>query len=147
MANVQHSSLTGSDLHETKGADTAASGQVPIASGTGTAPFGQLQWTQVGGKPVIVTVYNADVVANTTPLLKTYTVTAVSGVFTAALTGFTTVHNAWATVISGSTTFGSTQVATIGSISNTQVQGLVVTLANPPVAGTTQTVRVTVLGV
>lgn len=34
-----HSSLTGADLHETKGAATATAGQVLIATGAGTATF------------------------------------------------------------------------------------------------------------
>lgn len=34
-----HSTLTGADLHETKGASTATSGQVLIATGLGTATF------------------------------------------------------------------------------------------------------------
>lgn len=36
MPNVQHSSLTGSDLHEPKGVATASAGKVYIALGTGT---------------------------------------------------------------------------------------------------------------
>jgi hypothetical protein len=34
-----HSALTGSDLHEIKGAATATSGQIPVANGAGSAPF------------------------------------------------------------------------------------------------------------
>lgn len=48
MANVAHSTLTGSDLHEVKGASTATSGQVPIANGSGGAPFGKLTHTSLG---------------------------------------------------------------------------------------------------
>jgi hypothetical protein len=34
-----HKDLTGADLHEIKGASTATSGQIPIANGSGGAPF------------------------------------------------------------------------------------------------------------
>tara|TARA_R110000782_G_scaffold32249_1_gene78700 strand:- start:9512 stop:10084 length:573 start_codon:yes stop_codon:yes gene_type:complete len=36
MANVEHSSLTGSALHEPKGTSTAASGEVYVANGSGS---------------------------------------------------------------------------------------------------------------
>ena len=36
MANVEHSVLTGSALHEPKGTSTAASGEVYVANGSGT---------------------------------------------------------------------------------------------------------------
>lgn len=36
MANVQHSTLTGADLHEPKGVATAAAGNVYIANGSGS---------------------------------------------------------------------------------------------------------------
>lgn len=53
MANVPHSTLTGSDLHIIKGADIAAAGQVPVATGSGDAPFGKLTHTslQTTGNP------------------------------------------------------------------------------------------------
>lgn len=35
MANVAHSTLTGADLHESKGYDTATAGQVRVANGSG----------------------------------------------------------------------------------------------------------------
>jgi len=56
MADVLHSSLTGADLHESKGASTAASGQVAIATGLGTAVFGNLSYSQLIGVPVLATV-------------------------------------------------------------------------------------------
>lgn len=37
-----HNTLTGTDLHESKGASTATAGQVAIANGSGNAPFGTL---------------------------------------------------------------------------------------------------------
>lgn len=39
---VAHSTLTGAELHITKGADTSTVGKVPVASGSGDAPFGTL---------------------------------------------------------------------------------------------------------
>lgn len=39
MANVAHSALTGSDLHEPKGADSANSGEVYIADGAGSGTW------------------------------------------------------------------------------------------------------------
>ena len=39
MANVQHNALTGSELHEPKGADNASDGQVFIADGQGSGSF------------------------------------------------------------------------------------------------------------
>lgn len=44
MANVAHASLTGSNLHEPKGADTAAAGQVYISNGLGSG-----SWSTVTG--------------------------------------------------------------------------------------------------
>jgi hypothetical protein len=50
---VAHKDLTGTDLHEVKGASTATAGQVPVASGSGTAPFAKLTHTslQTTGNP------------------------------------------------------------------------------------------------
>lgn len=46
MAN--HSTLTGADLHEIKGAAAATSGQIPVANGSGGAPFTTLKIPKVG---------------------------------------------------------------------------------------------------
>jgi hypothetical protein len=43
MANVSHASLTGSELHEPKGADTAALGTVYVANGAGSG-----SWSSIG---------------------------------------------------------------------------------------------------
>ena len=43
MANVAHASLTGSELHEPKGADTAALGTVYVANGAGSG-----SWNSIG---------------------------------------------------------------------------------------------------
>lgn len=42
MANVQHSALTGSELHEPKGAATANNGEVYIANGAGSGTWTEL---------------------------------------------------------------------------------------------------------
>ncbi len=39
MANTAHKNMPDSQLHEVKGAATAAAGKMPIANGTGLAPF------------------------------------------------------------------------------------------------------------
>jgi hypothetical protein len=44
MANVAHASLTGANLHEPKGADTAVSGKVYVANGAGSGV-----WTYPAG--------------------------------------------------------------------------------------------------
>lgn len=44
---VSHKDLTGTDLHEIKGASTATSGQVPVSNGAGGAPFGTLTHTSL----------------------------------------------------------------------------------------------------
>lgn len=53
MANVLHSNLTGLDLHESKGASSATAGQVAIATGTGSAVFGILNYTQIANTPTL----------------------------------------------------------------------------------------------
>lgn len=40
MANVQHSALTGSELHEPKGADSASTGEVYVSDGSGSGAWG-----------------------------------------------------------------------------------------------------------
>lgn len=42
MANVQHSALTGADLHEPKGAASASAGQVYVANGAGSGVWSRL---------------------------------------------------------------------------------------------------------
>ena len=53
MANVQHSALTGSDLHEPKGVASATAGKVYISNGSGSCA-----WTSAGE---IITGYIEDV--------------------------------------------------------------------------------------
>ena len=44
---VQHKDIVDANLHEVKGASTATSGEVPVASGSGTAPFRRLITTDL----------------------------------------------------------------------------------------------------
>lgn len=46
---VAHKNLTGTDLHELKGASTATAGQVPIANGTGSTAFAKLTASNLQG--------------------------------------------------------------------------------------------------
>lgn len=46
---IPHSTLTGSDLHEVKGASTATVGQVPVANGSGSAIFALLTASSLTG--------------------------------------------------------------------------------------------------
>lgn len=148
MANVQHSTLTGSDLHECKGAASAASGQVPIANGSGGAPFGVLQWGQIGGKPGVPTYFFNDVQVTTGMLIKSYTVTPVAGVFTVGITGFTTIHNVFATCISAGTGLGTDAMATVRTATTSSITGSVLVFSGAQTnLGTTQPVRITVIGV
>lgn len=48
---MEHKDIPDAQLHQIKGAVSASSGQVPIATGSGTAAFGFLNWSQVANKP------------------------------------------------------------------------------------------------
>ena len=48
---MEHKDIPDAQLHQIKGAVSASSGQVPIATGSGTTAFGFLDWTQVANKP------------------------------------------------------------------------------------------------
>lgn len=48
---MEHKNIPDVELHQIKGAASAVAGQVPIASGSGTAPFGFLNWSQIANKP------------------------------------------------------------------------------------------------
>jgi hypothetical protein len=65
--SVAHSTLTGSELHESKGAAAATLGQVAVANGSGGAPFGTLLNGSVPtGWPVQVTSTNYDTAGTVT---------------------------------------------------------------------------------
>lgn len=141
MANVLHSQLTGSDLHECKGAAAASSGQVPIATGSGTAVFGALSYAQLSGTPIAKPMLD-----ETTPseqvIMKTYSVTPVAGAWTATLTGFTTVWAVYASVYNATTP----TVSTVSTVSATTVTGKNVA-TNSVTPGGTDVVHLTVIGV
>lgn len=78
MANIAHASLTGAELHEPKGADTASLGEVYVANGTGsgswanvgtssftgmiadfTWPVVQTGWLELNGSAINTTTYSA----------------------------------------------------------------------------------------
>lgn len=124
MANVLHAQLTGSELHETKGADTATSGQVPIASGAGTAPFGTLSYTQLSNTPLPKLQLNGTA-STGQALMKVYTTTSnASGVWSVVPTGFTTIWGVFATAIDNVEALGvaaTTKVATTTSVSGMTV--------------------------
>ena len=147
MANVQHSTLTGNDLHETKGAATAPSGQVPIANGAGQAPFGILSYTQLGNTPI------PKLQLNNTPstgqaIIKTYTTTATAGLWSVVPSGFTTIWAVHAQCLSGSQALGTTASATVATVSTSAITGAnVVHSASANAISGTQTVYVTVIGV
>ena len=48
---MEHKDIPDAQLHQIKGAASASSGQVPIATGAGTTVFGFLDWTQIANKP------------------------------------------------------------------------------------------------
>lgn len=48
---MEHKDIPDAQLHQIKGAASASAGQVPIATGSGTAAFGFLDWSKVTNKP------------------------------------------------------------------------------------------------
>lgn len=141
MANVLHASLTGANLHEIKGAATAPSGQVPISSGSGTAPFGQLQYTQLGATPLPKLQLNG-VDSEGQAKIKVYTTTAVAGLWTVSPVGFTSVWAVHATAIDAT----NPTVATVATVSTSSITGKNV-LTNSVTPTGTQITQVTVIGV
>lgn len=147
MANVQHSTLTGSDLHECKGAALASSGQVPIANGSGSAPFGQLLYTQLGSTPIPKLQLNNAASAGQA-IIKVYTTTAAAGLWSVTPAGFTTIWAVHAQCLSGSQAIGTTATATVATVSTSSITGAnVVHSASANAISGTQTVYVTVIGV
>lgn len=146
MADVLHSALTGSDLHECKGAAAASLGQVPVANGSGSAPFSSLSYTYLSDRPPVPQVSYSGSVITGTPLVKHYLVTASSGIWTQALTGFSAIHSVQAQATGSATTDGTTfWVTSITSVSTTSISGQVRNLSGS--VGTSQQVYLTVFGV
>lgn len=151
MANVQHSALTGSDLHEMKGAATAANNTVPISNGAGSTPFGFISYTDITNKPNIPQVFYNNVVV---PNSKTHIVTgtAVAGVYNINISalGLTTVYGVWATAIAGGTAIGTAAWATVATFSTTAITGSVLTTNGGGTTvnlGATQAIQLVIRGV
>lgn len=141
MANVQHSALTGADLHESKGASTATSGQVAIANGAGGAPFGTLSYTQLSNTPLPKLQLN-NTASTGQAIIKVYTTTAAAGLWSVTLSGFTTVWAVHATAIDAT----NPTVATVATVSASSITGKNV-LTNSVTPTGTQLTYVTVIGV
>lgn len=78
-----HKNLTGTDLHEVKGASTATAGQVPTADGLGGAPF-----SSGGGQLIHVREEQPNGVQSTSSLtLSTFVQTALNTVKTNEISG------------------------------------------------------------
>lgn len=146
MATVTHSQLTGSNLHECKGAATATSGQVPVADGEGKAFFKTLPYTALSGRPVIPSVLFGNNVVTSTPKILHYIATAASGNWSVSLSGITSLQGVQATVVSGTSGFSNAYVATVNTATTSAVTGQVVK-ADGSTLGTGQTVYVTVYGI
>jgi hypothetical protein len=148
VADVLHSALTGADLHESKGAASASLGQVAVANGAGSAPFTSLNWTYIAGKPSVPSYYFNDVQVTGGSLIKHYTVTPSAGVWSQALSGFTTIHNVFATCISAGTGLGTDAMAVVRTATASSVTGSVLVFSGSQTnLGTAQAVRITVVGV
>jgi hypothetical protein len=57
MANIQHSALTDPQLHEPKGASTAASGKVYVANGSGSGTWQFIAGHAYGDYILLVVVF------------------------------------------------------------------------------------------
>ena len=143
MADILHSTLTGADLHESKGAASASLGQVAVANGAGSAPFANLNYSYLAGVPVTPTQYFNGTAVTGSPKIMTYIVTASAGAWSQAITGISTLHAVQATAVGGST-YATAAIATIASATTATISGNVFVNG---VAGTTQTVYLTVFGV
>lgn len=141
MANVQHSALTGADLHECKGADTAPVGTVPVATGAGTAVFQTLSYTQLSNTPIAKPQLNSVTPAGQV-MIKVYTATASAGAWSVTPVGFSTIWAVHATAVDAT----NPTVATVATISTSSITGKNV-LTNSVTPAGTQTTYVTVIGV
>lgn len=147
MANVLHKDLTGTDLHEVKGAASAPANTVPKSNGAGSAPFSFIQWSDVQGKPAVPSYYFNDVQVTSGMLIKSYTTTCSAGTFSVNLTGFTNIYNVFATCISTGTALGTAAIANVATFTTASVTGSVLVFSSSQTnLGTTQAVRVTVIG-
>ncbi len=146
MADVLHSALTGSDLHESKGAAAASLGQVAVANGAGSAPFTNLDYSYLANRPVTPTVFFNGSAVSGSPKILTYLVTATGGSWSQAISGITTLHGVQATTVSATAGASTAYVATINTATTATITGQVVK-ADGTALGSTQTVYLTVFGV
>ncbi len=146
MADVLHSALTGSDLHESKGAAGASLGQVAVANGAGSAPFTTLDYSFIGNRPVTPTAFFNGTAVTGSPKILTYLVSATGGSWSQAITGITTLHGVQATTVSTTAGASAAYIATINTATTATVTGQVVK-ADGTALGSTQTVYLTVFGV
>ena len=149
MANILHSKLTGVDLHEIKGAATAASFTIPIANGAGSTPFGFVSYNNITDKPNVPKVFynNVEVVGSKTHIV---TLTASGGLWTANISplGFSTVYGVWATAIAGGTALGTACSVNVASVSTTAITGsVIIHSGSTNTLGTTQTIQLVIMGV
>lgn len=98
MANVQHAALTGANLHEPKGCETAALGEAYIANGAGSgtwepvqiAEYACLRATATAATTLMSTAYQA-INATTLGGDVTWTQNVASGVTSNTTSGYLTV--------------------------------------------------------
>lgn len=149
MANVLHSQLTGSDLHEVKGAQSASAGQVPIANGSGGAPFGALSYTQVGNTPIPkLQLNNTDSVGQAKMKVYTTTSTAVTGAFSIAITGFTAIWGVFPNTTYPATGSGELgALVAIKTVTTSAVTGNVYSYTSNTNTGVAAPLQILVIGV
>ncbi len=117
MANLEHSTLTGTDLHEPKGASSANSGDVYIANGAGSGT-----WTPTDNQMtfVSVTVAFGDLASAATKTLidssgtETYKVREIF--LSGALTNFDAGGDRLVDITDGTTTWSIMPVASLKSL-------------------------------
>ena len=97
MANVEHSTLTGSDLHEPKGVAAASANEVYVANGSASGAWTALQYTLTG---VISDVSSAETVYVPIPYAGTVSkiVTVLGGAITVADATITASNSAAASM-------------------------------------------------
>jgi len=146
MATVTHSQLTGSNLHECKGAATATAGQVPVADGNGKAVFKSLPYSAIANTPLTPSVIFNGTAVSVSPKIFHFITTASMGNWSVAINGLTTLHGVQATCISNTSGAANAFKATVNTATSINITGQVVN-ANGSTLGTGQTVYVTVYGI
>lgn len=120
MANVEHSALTGSDLHEPKGVSTAASNTVYVANGAGSGSWSPTQLVFTGEIPDLNTSdtiyipvpYAGSVVKFHITLDSSFSFSGSNPVVTIQNSGGTAMTNGSITTNAGASAAGLTYAAT-----------------------------------